>query len=160
MAYNTLKGSIRNTTLPCFLARLTNTLSNVTGDGTQYTALIDTSVFDQTSSYNTGTGLFTAPVTGRYLFSCGVLMTGMGSGHTSTIVRLVTTARTYRGIVCNPFACKDGSSNLAYNFGAVVDMSSGDTASINVLVSGSTKTISLTGDATNAPNFFSGYLIC
>jgi hypothetical protein len=54
---------------PCFAAYLASPVLNVTGDDTVYTVLFDTERVDTTNDYNTGTGTFTAPVTGRYLLS-------------------------------------------------------------------------------------------
>ena len=58
-----------NTAQPCFRAYLANAINDVTGNGTNYTVIFDTAEFDNSSSYDVATGLFTAPKTGRYLFN-------------------------------------------------------------------------------------------
>jgi hypothetical protein len=61
-------GEINYPLQSAFQARLTSSQLNKTGDGTLYTIVFDTETFDQNSDYNNGTGTFTAPVAGRYLF--------------------------------------------------------------------------------------------
>ena len=51
------------------IVHLGSAAANVTGDGTSYNVLYDTKDYDPGSNFNTGTGLFTAPVTGLYQVS-------------------------------------------------------------------------------------------
>jgi len=59
---------------PAFLAVLSTTQNNVTGNNTKYSYVCDTEVFDQNSDYNNTTGIFTAPVTGRYVISARIYL--------------------------------------------------------------------------------------
>jgi hypothetical protein len=78
-----------------FIAYLSATQSDKTGDGTTYTVPIDSEVYDQGSDY--ASNVFTAPTTGRYSFSGNVLLSGLTTSHTSYYVNLVTNNRTYSG---------------------------------------------------------------
>lgn len=52
---------------------------NVTGNGTTYTIPFDTEDYDQNADFNAGTGIFVAPVTGKYQLTLAVLLTGGGT---------------------------------------------------------------------------------
>jgi len=67
-----------------FLARLTSTLNNVTGDNTNYGPIVyDTADVNVGTCYNTGTGIFTAPTTGIYLFQASMQLQGIDAASTS-----------------------------------------------------------------------------
>jgi len=85
-------GGTAQTTSPCFSAYLNTGVTNQTGDGTTYTILFDTKLVDTTTSYNTGTGLFTAPVTGNYLFSANITAAGLAVANTTGAAPFVTNA--------------------------------------------------------------------
>lgn len=156
--FTTLTNS--SSTKPAFLAVLASTLSNVTGDGTQYTVVFDTEVFDQNNNFN-GTTTFTAPVNGVYFFTAQLLLGGLTASFTGMNVAITTTARNYLGAQCNPGVQRDGASNqMTASVTCLANMTAGQTATLNISVSGSTKTISLpTGGATDPRNYFAGYLV-
>lgn len=114
-----------------FLAVKNSQTNNVTGNGAVYTVICDTEVYDTLGNYNNSTGLFTAPVKGKYEFVFKVYVTGCTIA-TSCSVAVVTTARTY--------AKQDFRAAGAQDFGTMVvciaDMASGDTASFTVTCAG------------------------
>lgn len=67
-----------------FSAYLTSTQASVTGDGTAYSIISDTELFDIGSNYNHATGIFVAPVTAHYSFSaqCAYLADASNTGAT------------------------------------------------------------------------------
>ncbi len=151
---------ITNTSQPCFLARLGSNVTNVTGDGTVYTVICDTEIFDVGSNYNNSTGVFTAPVDGKYFFSGGVYFSATGTSFGFSI-KIVATSIT---LVNNFNYFSSATANqTSVVISGLVSMTAGDTCTIAAVGNFGTKnnTISDTsaGGGTHA-TFFSGYLVC
>jgi hypothetical protein len=139
-----------------FQARLTSNQLNKTGDGTVYTIVFDTETFDQNSDYNNGTGTFTAPVAGRYLFNYQV---GNTEANTATLFdnSIRTSNREYRtklDLTDAVFASGQINQTAAY-----ADMDAADTCYCVNTVAGTTKTVDVLGEATNAMTYFGGQLL-
>ena len=153
---------ITNTAQPAFLAYLSSTLSNVTGDGTWYYPIIfDQEIFDQGSNYNNATGIFTAPVTGKYVHIVYVKLSGYLAANVRSVARVYTDNRTYSGEFINGYACS-ASGELSLGCICLSDMDSGDTASYRVYVGDGTKVIDILqcSSSTDLVSFASCYLCC
>lgn len=146
-------GRMTNATQPIFFTKNTSLISNVTGDGTTYLIVYNTEVVDQGA--NLSSAIFTAPVTGQYFFTMAVQLTGIGAGHTSGYVSIVTTGYTAIANLINPTAVAVSSGQIGLQCTALVNMTAGQTASANVTLSGSTKTVNISDTNT----YFSGYLV-
>jgi hypothetical protein len=144
---------------PAFLGFLSSLDSNITGDGTAFTigsGSSMTEVFDQNSDFNTN-GTFTAPVTGRYHFTCSIQVQGTNTSHFGEF-RAVTSNRTYK---VSKNECGDilGSNAMEYSGDIFLDMDSSDTCVIQLVVSGSTKVVDTAAGSNPAPSWISGQLI-
>jgi hypothetical protein len=141
-----------------FLAVLATTVTNKTGDGTNYSIVFDTEVFDQNSNFD-GVSTFTAPVTGRYRFSMGLTFIGLTNAYLDAFIRFITTNRSYLGNRINPAASFVSGGYLGLTFSVLTDMTAGDTAVMAANASNSTKVIGVYGvDSTNVYTYFSGGL--
>lgn len=152
-------GTWSSTTQPAFNAYLSTNQANVTGDGTNYTVIFDTEVFDQGSNYNNATGVFTAPVAGKYQFN--VTINFLAGAATGGFISLVTTGRTYRLVAVKPSNVGTAGGDTELSGSALVSLAANDTVSILVSASGTTKTVAVYGTATTTSvTHFSGFLAC
>ena len=142
---------------PAFSARVGVLIPNVTGDagGTVYTIIFGTEEFDTNGNYNAASGLFTAPVGGRYQFNTNVVLAGLDASHTlgvSTIVNSVATDCIISG--ANYAAMRSSANDLVIAGSVAFELAQGETVKVTVAVTGTAQTVDV---GTNS--FFSGFLI-
>jgi len=143
---------------PAFLAYVSSTATNQTGV-TIATVPADTEVFDQGSDYNTGTYQFTAPVTGRYSFVCGVVITDITSANRGYL-RWNTSNRVFSLDSVSPAATKTSTDLVGYSAGVTTDMDASDVAYLEIFCTGeASDVIDIVGGAT-LQSYFGGYLEC
>lgn len=151
-------GRNTNTTQPAFAAYHSASPANVTGDGTFYTCLFDTEIFDQGGNFASNT--FTAPVTGKYFFGATIGAYNLTTAFTLGNMSLVTTSNTFFSAYASFATTGAGASNgvimLAGSW--IVNMTAGDTAYLRLAVFNGTKIVGYYGGAVNS--YFSGYLVC
>lgn len=156
-------GRTLNSVQPAFEAYLNTSVTSVTGDGTAYTVIFGSTRFDQGSNYNTGTGVFTAPVTGKYIFGCSVNAYNFAVGHTAQFFNLVTNTDNFQINIINPGVCFASVGQGTFGGTVFATMTAGNTAYVTYQVNGSTKTVNIYGRASSgfAPGtYFYGYLVC
>ena len=137
-----------------FLAYLNANVTNWTGDGTGGGVIpLNAVEYNIGSAFNTGTGKFTAPKTGRYLINATISISNIGAAHTTgrywivirnaggTIINLIEYAQQ------SPAATQNVDHNFTISGSHIVSMTATDTADIETAVNGSTKTITLNGSA-------------
>jgi len=143
---------------PAFLAYFTNATINLTGDGTVINPIIfDLETFDQNADYNTGTGVFTAPITGQYTFNASLAMNNIAAGHTKVDFAVVTTGGNFRLCDMSAGACRTVDNLFTAEASCLAHMTAGDTAHIQGYVSGGAQTI---GFQNLYESYFSGKLEC
>ena len=138
-----------------FLAINTIQRVNETGNGTIYTLIFDSEIFDQNNDFD-GVSTYTAPLTGRYHFSTSVLLTGILSTHTVGDFDLVTSNRTLRFSCPAPSKVFDANTNVSYENVMLMDMDAGDTCQVKIAIFNGTKVV----DIQPTHTCFSGYLEC
>ena len=148
-------GEVTKPLQPLFNASLSATQNNVTGNGTVYTVIYDTETTDVNSDYNNATGVFTAPVTGKYFLTARNFATGIGV-QTTGQTNISTTPANYGVGYQSPVGSAAAGGNLSLGGGIVVALTAGDTATATMTYSGSTQTVGALG---SGASFFMGYLI-
>jgi len=152
-------GEITMPLQPAFSAYNSATRSNVTGDGTNYTVVYDTEIYDRGGDFNNSTYTFTAPVTGIYSLKGCVLLTGLNNAPTQLNISLVTSNRTYNAEV-NSSAFPVG--NYQMDMIRDCDMDAGDTAVVKIQAYKAPSSLSANvyGNATSFYTIFQGRLAC
>lgn len=147
-------------TKPMFLAYASANIENVTGDSTEYVVIFDEVVFDQGSDYNTSTGEFTAPVTGKYIFSARVAMTDEDFDDIDDFwIRLVSTNRVCWGQGMNVLGLAIGAGSMLVQT-IILDMDIDNVCYIEAMMGDGTKTVDVIGDdPDNLVTYFSGGLL-
>jgi hypothetical protein len=151
-------GQFKARSQPCFHAYLNSTVSNVTGDGTAYDIVFNAERFDLGSDFNTGTGIFTAPVDGKYLLTFTVRFEGLTILHTRNTTTIVTSNWNYE-LNSQDASARDNLNLLELNGSMIVDMDASDTALIRVASVNSTKVVDIGGNGTLTITGFSGELL-
>ena len=156
-----IAGGTAQKTSPSFCAYLNAPVTNVTGDGTNYSIPFNAKFYDTTSSYNIGTGLFTVPVTGNYLFTGSLFLEGVTTAHTVGIVTLVdNSSNNYFIVSTNPANVMNPSNDLIVNGSCSIALTAGATIKLTIMVSNGALVVTLNGASTaNLVSYFSGYLL-
>jgi hypothetical protein len=153
----TAGGPAVNPTLPAFLAYNSANNISVTGNGTAYTCEFDTEVFDQANNF--AANIFTAPVTGKYLFKITLCLFGLAAAHNDHTVVLITTNRNYYFHDSMPVGANPFVQWRTIDLGVITDMDAGETAYVLLNISGGNKDVGLYGTSTPDTRF-SGHLVC
>jgi hypothetical protein len=137
-----------NSSLPMFSAYKSANTLNATGNGTTVTVVFDTEIFDQGGVYDNATGTFTAPSDGRYFFEATIAALNIGAAHTSGTAFFLAAGTTYVGQSQNAGAMRELTSNsLNWLCHDVIDLIAGQTVVVRFVVSNSTLTVTLAGNA-------------
>jgi len=155
-------------TVSSFLAFLNASVANVTGDGTAYPIVLNSTSYNVGSNFSTGTGKYTAPVDGKYFFSATVPILNIGAAHDkgrwSIIIEnaAAVTQQSYEYCQVSPAAVRNADTNACFAGSVIVTMAATDRAYIMIQVDSSTKTVGVggSGAVTSSPYAtLSGYLL-
>ena len=135
--------------------------SGITGDGTTATIVYNTVVFNFGSGYNASTGIFTAPISGLYIFAGEVFpgQTGSASGSTGDrVLNLATTSINTFWSVNNMSINQLPGCYMSGNGTTVIYLTAGQTARTQLTWNGySSKIVGITGPiASTARSYFCG----
>ena len=134
---------------PRFLAKLNGSTQSISS-GANATPTYGNVIFDSTSSYNSSTYTYTAPVAGYYQFNGRVRLDGFtGSGNYGSLT-LQTTGNTYNNIQSS------SASYASLSISVLTYMAAGDTAYLFASSVGQTLSIVNTQPVYSD---FSGYLV-
>ena len=143
---------------PAFRAYLSSQKSSVTGDGSTYTIIFNTELYDQNADFDVATGIFTAPVTGRYQLSTTVACLDIDANHTDYLIQISTSNWSNDQVIrLNPSGLF--SNATMFTASSFKEMDAADTARITLTISGGTKAVDIL-NGRNGGSSFSGFLKC
>lgn len=153
-AYSTSGGIWHYPLQTAFNAHKDADANDVTGNGATYNPVFNVAKMNIGSNYNTASGVYTAPVTGKYLFTTVSYFSGCTAAYLFRSF-IITSNRSY--ILSN---FRHASSNPGSVGGSVIaDMDAGDTAYIQLIAIGEgANTDDFIGSEINR-NHFAGILI-
>lgn len=143
---------------PAFFAYPSSDLVDVTGDGTVYLMIFDSEQFDIGGNYDTSTGLFTAPATGKYMFTASLEMEDLTTSHTSVKIYFSGDPGQFRGYD-DSFQYSQFVTGGIYvcNIRSQFEMTAADQVGFYVTIYNGTKVVDIASAAYKS--FFSGCLI-
>ena len=130
-------GAVTIPSQPAFLAwsNANATIANNTWTDIQFA----TERFDTGSDFNSATGIFTAPVTGKYQINYNVRIDGIAASVAHASVQIYTSNQDYAyQTIITPTAYDSILNYHSFNGSLLVDMDANDTAKLRALINGST----------------------
>jgi len=150
-------GAILKPLQPAFLARKSSDTQNIS-TATGVTVVFDTETFDQNGDFNTSTGVFTAPVTGRYQLNAKVYLQEIPT-NTAYLYAQLNTSNNAAFEIIDPAAFDQDMTYYTLNINILADMDASDTASVLVYQQGGNAQTDIDGGTENNTSF-SGFLAC
>ena len=125
-------GEVTMAAQPAIFVRRGTAANNVTGNGTVYTMVFTTEIFDQNADYD-ATSTFTAPITGRYHVDVYLDIASMTSSASAFLLDVVMSNRS---LSVNTLPMVANPARYAAMVSMLVDMDASDTLVVRLTVSG------------------------
>lgn len=157
--YSTATNTVSALTSSKGTVYLSADVTNVTGDGTDYTIAFDTVFYDSNSDFNTSTHNLVIPRTGFYLLiGNATFNSGFNSSNTSARMYISIPSHAIYVASNNPTALTlSGGTTYAGSY--IAQLNANDNVNLHILAGGSTKTAGLAGGNGNLQTFFSWHFI-
>ena len=150
---------VTTSTQPVFMAYLSTTQSNVSGDGTTVQVVYDTALVNQGSNYNAGTGVFTVPITGNYIFTASnILMnTVLVTGYNAAVNTSASGVIYYTSVYAGTYPANSTRTTVGSIF---LPLTSGTQVWMTITSSGAASMVtSILGSSSTVYTYFCGYLV-
>ena len=146
-------GEVTMAAQPAFAAHQSSNVLNVTGNGTAYTAVFPTEVYDQNSDFSSPT--FTAPVTGKYVLTSSLRIFGNTTAISYGVISLVTSNRTWNVYT----SCVSAGDTAGFFISAVADMDAADTCQVRLTIYGESSDLCDISGSSSMSIHFAGILV-
>jgi len=147
-------GHITKPLQPAFQAVPSSDINNLNVSGASNTTLVfDTERFDANGDYNNGSGIFTAPVTGKYQLQYVIRLQNTDTDVTSYDFEMVTSNKAYK-VRFDPDYGDSDTAFLTVSLSILADMDAADTAKLQYYQFGGSAQTDV-----DTESYFSGYLV-
>ena len=136
-------GAVTKPDQPCVMVR-NGSAQNDIAINTVTKIEFDTERFDQNADFNTSTNVFTAPVTGRYLIACVVVLDQLDSAATFYRVEFTTSNYSYKHFIIDPDYFDSDQTYWSQGATIIADMDASDTLQMDFYQSGGTQQVDIT----------------
>ncbi len=139
--------------LPGVFAYLNTGVTSVTGNGTTYTIKCDTVLYG--TDYNTTTGIYTVPLSGRYLIATCFQLNNIINSANGNLSSININAVVYRVTEFAMTAAKASGNLFSVNALQTFDLIAGDTVSVFAqLNNGTLASVGITGGTSPYMSWF------
>jgi hypothetical protein len=150
----TSDGYLKNNKQPAFFAQSNVNFSNISGDGSAYTLAFNSTLFNHSSSFNTTTHTFTAPIAGTYSFY--VVCDRINKGTSTSEVLYIECTRPTLGDI--NFHSNSDMTNTSFSLqlSCLVTLDTADTVKAVYYAFGGAKDINLINSTISPSTYFQG----
>ncbi len=133
-------------------ANLASTISSATGDNVPFNPIFDTAPVNTGTSYDTTTGVFTAPSTGNYLYSIQLSFTGITALNVGSYIRAKKNGSFIQNNAINISNLADAIQTIAtITMTGIAALTATDTLDFECAIGGDpTKNANLFGDSVSS----------